>query len=60
MAIRVGRPSPELTAEAYVRGEDQLQSLSLGALQGQSVVLFFYPRDCTFDCPTELQAYPFR
>ncbi len=57
MTLRVGKPAPETTVEAYVRGEPQPQPISLPTLQGQWVVLFFYPRDFTFVCPTEIAAF---
>ncbi len=55
MTIRVGKPGPELTVEVYVRGEPEPRAMPLGGPQAQWVVLFFYPRDFTFVCPTELQ-----
>ncbi|MDP9359244.1 MAG: peroxiredoxin [Chloroflexota bacterium] len=57
MTLNVGQPAPDLTVEAYVLGEPQPCPISLSALRGQWVVLFFYPRDFTFVCPTELQAF---
>ena len=57
MSIRVGKPAPELTVEAYVRGEEQPRTIALGDLRGRWTVLFFYPRDFTFVCPTEIQAF---
>ncbi len=57
MSIRVGKPAPELTVEAYVRGEAQPRVIELGELRGGWTVLFFYPRDFTFVCPTEIQAF---
>ena len=56
MTIRVGKPGPELTVEVYVRGAPEPRAIPLGGLRGQWVVLFFYPRDFTFVCPTELQS----
>jgi len=57
MGVRVGMPAPDLTAEAYVRGEAQPRHLTLDAFRGRWVVLFFYPRDFSRVCPTELQAF---
>ncbi|MDP9472282.1 MAG: peroxiredoxin [Chloroflexota bacterium] len=57
MAVRVGQPAPDLTVAAYVRGEPQPGQLRLSSLRGQWVVLFFYPRDFTFVCPTEIVAF---
>ncbi len=49
---QVGRPAPTFRAKALV-GERILE-LALSDYQGQWVVLFFYPGDFTFVCPTEL------
>ena len=57
MTLRVGKSAPETTVEAYVRGEPRPRPVSLPALRGQWVVLFFYPEDFTFVCPTEIQAF---
>lgn len=57
MAIRVGKHAPDLKVEAYVRGEHTPRELTLSALRGRWVVLFFYPRDFTFICPTEIAAF---
>ena len=57
MTIRIGQPAPDLELEAYVRGEPTPHKLRLSELQGRWVVLFFYPRDFTFVCPTEIEAF---
>lgn len=57
MAVQVGRPAPEFEVDAYVRGNDDPQRIALEELHGRWVVLFFYPRDFTFVCPTEIQAF---
>ncbi len=57
MSIRVGQPVPDLVMQAYVRGEEEPRQINLTDLRGQWVVLFFYPRDFTFICPTELEAF---
>src|SRR5205823_207808 len=41
----------------YVRNEPEPVTISLDAYRGSWVALFFYPRDFTFVCPTELQAF---
>lgn len=56
MSIRIGKPAPDFTADAYVRGQPRAIPVSLADHRGRWVVLFFYPRDFTFVCPTELQA----
>lgn len=57
MVMRVGKSVPDSNLDAYVRGEPEPYAISLSSLRGQWVVLFFYPRDFTFICPTELQAF---
>jgi alkyl hydroperoxide reductase subunit AhpC len=57
MALRVGEPAPDYRVEAYERGERGPTSFSLSDHRGTWVVLFFYPRDFTFICPTELAAF---
>ncbi len=49
-----GKPAPNFTAEAFHNGE--VHKVSLSDYKGKWVVLFFYPKDFTFVCPTELGA----
>jgi alkyl hydroperoxide reductase subunit AhpC len=51
----VRKPAPDFKAQAYVAGE--FQEISLSDYKGRWVVLFFYPLDFTFVCPTELKAF---
>lgn len=51
----VGKKAPEIKAKAVVG--NQFVDLTLSKLQGKYVVLFFYPLDFTFVCPTELHAF---
>ncbi|KAF1610468.1 UNVERIFIED_CONTAM: Peroxiredoxin, partial [Eudyptes robustus] len=48
-------PAPEFTAEAVVDGD--FKTVSLKDYRGKYVVLFFYPLDFTFVCPTEIIAF---
>jgi peroxiredoxin (alkyl hydroperoxide reductase subunit C) len=57
MSIRVGEPVPDHSVQAYVRGERSPSEFDLSSHRGKWVVLFFYPRDFTFICPTELAAF---
>jgi peroxiredoxin (alkyl hydroperoxide reductase subunit C) len=57
MVVRVGSPAPDFVAEAYVRAEPKPHEIRLSELRGRWVVLFFYPRDFTFVCPTEIAAF---
>ena len=55
MVAQVGRPAPEFTTQAYANGE--IKEVSLRDYRGKWVVLFFYPLDFTFVCPTEIQGF---
>jgi alkyl hydroperoxide reductase subunit AhpC len=57
MSIRVGESIPDHSVQAYVRGEGSPSEFDLSSHGGKWVVLFFYPRDFTFICPTELAAF---
>jgi peroxiredoxin 2/4 len=57
MSIQIGRPAPAIPVEAYVPGEPEARVVSVGDFAGHWVVLFFYPRDFTFVCPTELRGF---
>lgn len=53
--MRVGQKAPEFALEAYAAG--QFKHIKLSDYKGKWVVLFFYPRDFTFVCPTELRGF---
>ena len=55
MSAQVTKPAPDFTADAVVNGE--CKTLKLSDYRGKYVVLFFYPLDFTFVCPTELVAF---
>jgi alkyl hydroperoxide reductase subunit AhpC len=55
MAVTIQKTAPDFTADA-VRGLE-FTEIKLSALRGQYVVLFFYPLDFTFVCPTEIIAF---
>lgn len=50
--LKIGKPAPKFTAEAFIDG--QIKKVSLDEYKGKWVILFFYPADFTFVCPTEL------
>lgn len=55
MGVLVGKKAPDFTATAVVDGE--FKELSLSDYRGKNVLLFFYPLDFTFVCPTELHTF---
>ncbi|OJT07227.1 Peroxiredoxin 1 [Trametes pubescens] len=55
MVATVQKPAPAFTATAVV--DSQFKDISLSDFLGQWVVLFFYPLDFTFVCPTEILAF---
>ncbi len=57
MAVLVGKPAPSFSAKA-VKGETIIDDFSLEQFIGNKyVVFFFYPKDFTFVCPTELHRF---
>ncbi|XP_076067867.1 thioredoxin-dependent peroxide reductase, mitochondrial-like isoform X1 [Oratosquilla oratoria] len=55
MAAAVTQPAPTFQGTAVVNG--QFSDISLDDYKGKYLVLFFYPLDFTFVCPTELIAF---
>lgn len=51
----VGKAAPEFKATSYYKGD--FKSLSLADFKGKYLVLFFYPFDFTFVCPTEILSF---
>jgi len=56
MGVLVGKKAPEFSAKAVVNGKF-VDNFSLKQFIGKNVLLFFYPLDFTFVCPTELHAF---
>ena len=54
---KVSGHAPGFTANSYFKGEFREVSLHEYLHQGKWVVLFFYPLDFTFVCPTEIQEF---
>jgi peroxiredoxin (alkyl hydroperoxide reductase subunit C) len=58
MAVLVGKKAPNFKANAVINGSEIVEGYSLEQFIGKKyVVLFFYPADFTFVCPTELLAF---
>jgi len=55
MSIQVGQKAPDFKLQALVNGE--FHHVSLSDYSGRWVVLFFYPLDFTFVCPTEITEF---
>lgn len=58
MSTLVGKKAPAFKAQAVVSGGEFVKEFSLEQFIGKKhVVFFFYPKDFTFVCPTELHAF---
>jgi len=55
MSLRVGQEAPDFSATAVY--DQEFKEITLSDLRGKWVVLFFYPLDFTFVCPTEITAF---
>jgi len=51
----VGQPAPEWSATAYVKGQEK--KVSSKDYKGKWHVLYWYPLDFTFICPTEIKGF---
>ncbi len=56
MSVLVGQTAPDFTAQA-VMPDGSFKELTLSQFLGKKVVLFFYPLDFTFVCPSEIIAF---
>ena len=56
MSVLVTKPAPDFKAQA-VMPDGSFQEVSLADYKGKYVLLFFYPLDFTFVCPTEIIAF---
>ena len=56
MSVLVTKEAPDFTAKAVLANND-IKEISLSSYRGKYVVLFFYPMDFTFVCPTEILAF---
>jgi len=60
MSVLVTQPAPDFTAAAVMADNSINENFSLSDYAGQYVVLFFYPLDFTFVCPSEIIAHHHR
>jgi len=56
MTTLVTKEAPDFTAQA-VMADNSFSELSLSSYRGKYVLLFFYPLDFTFVCPSEILAF---
>lgn len=54
-ALRIGDQAPHFTVKGVFQGE--VADYSLSTYKGKWLVLFFYPADFTFICPTEVVGF---
>ena len=58
MSVLVGKKAPSFSAAAVINGGEIVNDFSLDQFIGKNhVLLFFYPKDFTFVCPSELHAF---
>lgn len=58
MSTIVGKQAPQFKAAAVVNGSEIVEDFSLEQYKGKNeVIFFFYPKDFTFVCPTEIIAF---
>jgi peroxiredoxin (alkyl hydroperoxide reductase subunit C) len=57
MSTLVTKQAPDFTANAVLADNTIDEVFTLSSLRGKYVILFFYPLDFTFVCPTEILAF---
>jgi len=60
MSVLVTKQAPDFTATAVMGDNSFKEDFSLSDYKGKYVVLFFYPLDFTFVCPSEIIAFDHR
>jgi peroxiredoxin 2/4 len=61
MSVLVGKPAPDFTAKAVMGDNTINESFNFRSYtKGKYALLFFYPLDFTFVCPTEILAFDHR
>ncbi|MBI4970787.1 MAG: peroxiredoxin [Candidatus Omnitrophica bacterium] len=54
--LQIGKPVPHFVGEALL-SDGSFKQIKLSDYKGKWVVLFFYPLDFTFVCPTEIRGF---
>lgn len=58
MSVLVGKEAPDFNVKAVINGNQVEENFKLSNFRGEKyVILFFYPLDFTYVCPTELHAF---
>ncbi len=58
MSVLIGKKAPDFNAKAVINGGEIVDNFTLSQFEGKKyVVLYFYPADFTFVCPTEIIAF---
>lgn len=58
MSVLVGKPAPDFTVPAVLASGEIVDNFTLSeAIKGKKAVVFFWPLDFTFVCPSELLAF---
>ena len=57
MSTLVTKPAPDFTATAVMGDNSFKEDFKLSDYRGKNVILFFYPLDFTFVCPSEIIAF---
>jgi len=61
MSVLVGKPAPDFTAMAVMGNNEINEAFNLKEqIKGKYALVFFYPLDFTFVCPTEILAFDHR
>ncbi len=60
MSVLVTQQAPDFTATAVLANGSIVEDFQLSSLKGKKIVLFFYPLDFTFVCPSEILAHHHR
>lgn len=60
MKVLVAEQAPDFTAAAVLADGTIVDDFKLSSLKGKHIVIFFYPLDFTFVCPSEILAHHHR